>query len=62
METVGKDYYKDKNLKKVSYTYECSDAKYFGTMLGGFRHGEGRMEWTDGAKYEGEWDHGFAQG
>ena len=62
METVGKDFLIDKNLKQCSYTYKCTGAKYIGTMLGGFRHGEGRMEWGDGAKYEGGWDHGFAQG
>ena len=60
METVGKNFYADKNLKQVTYTYKTTGAKYQGTMLGGFRHGEGKMEWGDGAKYEGEWDHGFA--
>ena len=60
METVGQNFFNAKTLKQVTYTYKCTGAKYYGTMLGGFRHGEGRMEWPDGAKYEGEWDHGFA--
>jgi len=31
-------------------------------MRGGFREGQGTMQWTDGAKYEGQWKEGFAHG
>ena len=31
-------------------------------MLGGFRHGNGIMIWSDGAKFEGDWQYGFAHG
>ena len=31
-------------------------------MLGGFRHGNGIMMWPDGAKFQGNWQYGFANG
>jgi hypothetical protein len=35
---------------------------YVGTWLGNFRDGHGRMEWSDSASYEGEWQLGYANG
>ena len=32
--------------------------RYYGPLVGGMRHGHGRVEWDNGSRYEGE----FAQG
>ena len=37
-------------------------AIYNGTWHGNFRHGSGRMDWSDGASYVGDWDLGYASG
>jgi len=35
---------------------------YNGQWLGGFRHGQGKMTWSDGACYEGNWEYGKPKG
>ena len=30
---------------------------YQGQWKGGMRHGKGKMTWTDGAYYEGDWQY-----
>ncbi len=52
-ETVSKKakYNFKAKLEKRDYTYKCSGSKYIGEWRGGFRHGQGYMEWSDGAKY-----------
>jgi hypothetical protein len=50
---IGRDYHpEDDVVLKETFVYK-SGAKYTGQWKGGFRHGLGIMEWTDGAKYEG---------
>ena len=49
-------------LKKVTHKYQCSGAVYVGEMRCGSREGYGTMTWKDGAKYEGQWLEGFANG
>jgi len=55
LETVQQNekYDKAKPLKKVNYKYLCSGANYVGEMRCGFREGNGKMTWSDGASYEG---------
>ena len=36
------------------YTYK-NGAVYVGAWTGGFRNGQGRMDWSDGASYLGAW-------
>lgn len=36
-------YKPEAKLVKKEYTYQCSQAKYYGEWLGGFRHGIGEM-------------------
>ena len=43
------------------HTYK-NGAVYVGNWLGGFRNGQGRMDWSDGASYVGDWDLGYASG
>ena len=31
-------------------------------MRGGYRHGQGKMTWSNGTIFEGEWAQGFATG
>lgn len=47
-------------LEQKTYTYKSTQAVYTGQMSGGFRHGEGTMTWSSGARYEGEWSKGSA--
>ncbi len=47
---------------KKEYTFKCSGARYIGDWVGGFRHGQGTMQWKDGARYEGQWSLGRATG
>jgi hypothetical protein len=63
-ETVSKmrPYNPKTPLVKKEIVYKCSGAKYLGEWLGGFRHGKGIMQWTDGARYEGQWNLGRACG
>ena len=49
-------------LEERRYTYVESGATYSGQWLGGFRHGKGKITFTDGAVYEGDWNLGHAQG
>ena len=49
-------------LKPVKYKYRGTGAEYEGTMLGGLRHGKGKMKFPDGASYEGDWYLGYAHG
>ena len=35
---------------------------YEGQWLGGFRHGQGKMTWSDSASYEGNWEYGKPKG
>lgn len=42
-------------LRIGEHTYAKTGAKYEGQWLGGFRHGQGKMTFKDGATYEGEW-------
>jgi hypothetical protein len=53
-ETVSKTnkYNKKAKITKKDHAYKSS-SKYSGEWMGGFRHGQGVMIWTDGAKYEG---------
>ena len=37
---------------KLLYTYK-NGSTYLGEWVNGFRHGEGKMTWVDGASYEG---------
>jgi hypothetical protein len=41
------------SLAYQKYKYERSGNVYEGQWLGGFRHGEGKIVFSDGAKYEG---------
>lgn len=43
------------------YTYR-NQAVYVGAWHGGFRNGQGRMDWSDGASYVGAWELGYASG
>lgn len=43
------------------YTYK-NGATYMGSWHGGFRNGQGRMDWSDGASYVGSWELGYASG
>ena len=47
-----------KAIESKKYTYRCSGAVYEGKWLGGFRHGQGSITWSDGTKYIGEWNYG----
>ena len=44
----------DAALETRTYTY-LTGAMYEGEWKGGMRHGKGKMKWSDGAYYEGEW-------
>lgn len=55
-------YDKDAQLITTTYNYQCSGAVYTGQMRGCFREGTGTMIWPDGAKFEGQWKEGFANG
>ena len=44
------------------YTYQHSQATYSGQWLGGFRHGEGTLVFTDGTRYSGQWQLGQPHG
>lgn len=44
-----------------SYLYR-NGAKYQGSWMGNFRNGHGRMDWSDGASFVGDWDLGYASG
>ena len=60
-ETLGrKRRIKLEDLPKIevvqsSHHYTCTGATYRGTWLYGMRHGEGTMNWNDGASYSGIW-------
>lgn len=61
-ETLSSKYgINDAKVTSHSYTYE-NGARYEGTWLGGFRHGEGTMKWADKAIYKGKWMMGYASG
>jgi len=47
-ETLTGMYTENKDLRKNSYTYSTG-AVYNGMWMGGLRHGDGTMSWTDGA-------------
>jgi len=51
--------FKKDQKKTMEYVYKCSGATYKGEWLGSFRHGKGKMNWMDGASFEGNWDYGF---
>lgn len=53
-ETLGK--FAKNYPHTTTFSYSTS-ARYQGEMLGGFRHGRGKMVWPDGAMYEGEWSY-----
>lgn len=36
--------------------------RYWGPLVGGIRHGEGRVEWSDGSRYEGGFVNGMFSG
>lgn len=38
--------------RRPIYTFK-SGATYIGEWVGGFRHGQGKQVWIDGASYEG---------
>ena len=40
--------------RRPIYTFK-SGATYIGEWVGGFRHGQGKQVWIDGASYEGQW-------
>jgi MORN repeat len=46
-------------VEKFSYP---SGAVYKGEWLGGFRDGNGVMDWPDGASYQGAWSYGYPYG
>ncbi len=46
-----------KPVAKPEYTYK-NGSKYIGQWVNGFRHGNGKMIWPDGASYEGQWGFG----
>jgi len=51
------------NIKPKMSTYIYKNkAIYKGEWCGGFRHGFGRIEWSDSACYEGKWNCGYAHG
>lgn len=54
METVTDKVFKPDQKKEVraTYTYKTG-AEYTGEWMGGFRHGIGSMQWSDGASYQG---------
>ena len=56
METLlpGEKFQGEQPIITRKYTYKTG-AIYEGQWLGGLRHGEGTMEWPDGARYEGMW-------
>lgn len=53
-ETLRGPYQDDASLEEGEHTYQTG-AKYTGLWKGGLRHGQGKMEWVDRARYEGEW-------
>ena len=53
--------FKDPKLDRRTYKYK-NGAIYTGEWAGGFRNGEGRMDWSDSASYEGKWELGYAHG
>lgn len=42
-----------KSLESAKHVYKTSGNTYDGQWLGGFRHGQGKIVFTDGAWYEG---------
>lgn len=50
------------SLVYQKYQYERSGNVYEGQWLGGFRHGDGKIVFSDGAKYEGHWYLGRVHG
>jgi len=60
-ETLGGAFKADSPIEIRSYTYK-SGAIYNGEWKGGLRHGEGKMVWLDGARYEGNWEFNLASG
>lgn len=62
-ETLSRKRYNEKQPLIVrDHVYECTGARYVGEWKGGFRHGNGTMQWQDGATYEGQWCLGRAWG
>ena len=54
-ETLTSDKYDpDAAIETRTYTY-ATGAVYEGEWKGGLRHGNGKMKWSDGCQYEGEW-------
>ena len=53
-ETLRGPYQDDASLEQGEHIYQ-SGAKYTGLWKGGLRHGQGKMEWVDRARYEGDW-------
>ena len=51
----------DAKVTSHPFTY-ANGARYEGTWLGGFRHGDGTMKWADKATYRGKWLMGYASG
>ena len=47
--------------KNRQFSYK-NGAVFQGSWMGGFRNGQGRMDWVDGASYVGDWDLGYASG
>ena len=41
-------------IETREYQYNTGSV-YQGQWKGGMRHGKGKMTWTDGAYYEGDW-------
>lgn len=51
----------DQDLITRTHKYK-SGAIYSGEWLGGFRHGEGLINYSDGSAYKGEWNIGKPHG
>ena len=51
---TSEKYDPDAAIETRSYTY-ATGAVYDGEWMGGLRHGKGKMKWSDGCQYEGEW-------
>lgn len=50
-----------KRKKKTTFTYP-NGATYKGEWAGGFRDGNGVMNWPDGSIYQGRWSYGYPFG
>jgi len=65
LETIRNGQKLDLNKPRVNLRiqYKCSPGAFYeGQMRGGFRDGQGTMNWPDGAFYKGEWEMGYACG